>query len=290
MGSGPLTPAQLVPTSRLPETQFLQALSTLLPDDQACARLADAVTDPRVDAALFERLLRRELAELYRWAVRRLKATADGPRDDLAVPRRVIALLPRAGAASHVIRRAAPFAALGIETICSFPASLSSGSSVTHKLARRLGLADCLSSCDHPDRALRQTDAQSLTVVTGRQQSIKAVRAGARGRVIGAAGDCAVVISVVPESGGQLLRALRGTSPEGSCTRVAAALCPANWSDAATTLERLHPSVLFAPEADTPPSFLNGFRILPCDATGSVRETVGFGADPRFGWPGDYLV
>lgn len=306
--------ARMIGESPTPEGNFLVALSELTESDVALARLGDEVADGRMPRRLWAVSFRRELLQLYRWAAERLLLAARPTPRARAAPDSVVCLLPGEALAAHLLRRAVPFAALGIPTLCGFaPSRREVGLRVTRAVACALGLTGLLeapaSACQDLVRAAGE---RSLIVVTGRRETVRRVSAVARCQVIGCAGRCAVVVGVDPSAVGALRNALRAVTPAKSCSRVYAAyVCDQLREGAAVrspragtswasyplveVLARLHPSVIFTPEVGAgslsrTPESLAGYRLIECAPDGAAASGVGFGADPVYGWTGDFTV
>lgn len=105
-------------------------------------------------AATWRRMLTAELLELKAWSYRKLMAcNAAPPKLDNAG--RVFSLLPGYGFALHTIRRALPFAFLGVPVTCAFSRdNVGSGARVVAGIAAALGVKEALNAA--------QTDAATL--------------------------------------------------------------------------------------------------------------------------------
>jgi hypothetical protein len=297
----------LVDSARLPDTDFLHALGALLDSEAAVAALARRVHDPRLDAGQFERLLRRELLDLYRWAAQRLLQASNG-ESTAPTASRVISLLPRVAPAVHALRRSVPFAGLGLRTSCGFADDVRErGAVVIVELARALGLDGLLESEEAGcASAVTLAPPNALVIVTGRRRTASAVRRATPARVVGATGRCSLVLARTQAGAVGLLSALRSLDVQGSCTQPRAAFVLDARNEARGVradsrrvypLEQiarlLHPSVVLVPEEAAELSSagdLAGYRVLPCGPDGSTPTSVGFAADPVYGWPGDYRV
>lgn len=296
----------LVDSARLPETEFLEALGALLESDSAITRLAARISDPRLDHGRFQLLLRRELLDLYRWAAGRLLRATQGASTGIA-PSLVVSLLPHVAPATHALRRAVPFAAIGLRTSCCFADDVRAyGAAVVVELARALRLEERLElegACCAS--AVAMVPADALVVVTGRTRTVDAVRTATPARVVAATGRCSLVVARTHAQASELLGVLRSIDVIGSCTQARAAFvsdlsgeCRGIHAGSRRTYRldeiarRCHPSVvLVLDEADSREvSELAGYCVLPCAADGSTGTSTGFGADPVYGWPGDYLV
>ncbi len=301
---------RLVHASRLPESQFLGAIAELTGSPDQITQLSEAVADPRLDPAIRPVTLHRELLELYKWAVRRIVDCSGAPPASAGWDS-VLSLLPRNGHAIHVIRRAIPFAALGIPTTCGFhDDQREQATRVVRILAEDLRLTRLLSVQPMAsDKAVAAVGTgEKLIVVTGRSITVRRVTSVANCRVIGSAGRCTVALGSDDHELERLCQALFSNQVPNSCTQLKAAFVAENLLDSSYVragggsgksyqlqeiLRRLHPSVvLLAGQRLTGyhPVAVAGYRLLNCDSRGIVSTVVGFGADPVHGWPGDYLV
>jgi hypothetical protein len=310
VGNQALTPARLVGPARLPRSGFLNALRSLLVDPASCKALANDIPDSRLAPDHFRRVLVRELFELYAWSARRIRLASTAPRADANDPAQVLSLLPARAHAVHVIRRAAPFAALGVRVECAFRAECAeAGQEVVARLARALRIEDTLVPAQRPpERVVAVADQSTLIVVTGRVATVDSIRHRTRGSVIGATGRCSIVAGRVKQEVERLASIVEAASPSDSCTRPGGALVINSWSSTSTAtqvapgknrakslesaLRSFHPSVIFTPAESepAPAEFVSGYRIIRCDDQGASESSTGLGADPMFGWPGDHLI
>jgi hypothetical protein len=302
---------RLVYASRLPESQFLGAIADLTGSPDQVSRLSEAVADPRLDPMIWRVTLHRDLLALYNWAVRRIADSSSGTPPASAGWDSVLSLLPRNGHAIHVIRRAIPFAALGIPTRCGVHNDQRERAArVVRILAEVLGLKELLSvepmASDQAVAAART--GEELIVVTGRSITVRRITSVASCRVIGSTGRCSVALGSDNHQLERLCEALSSNPVPNSCTQLKAAFMAEDLLDSSyvtalgssgksyrmhEVLRGLHPSVvLVAGQKLTShvPVAIAGYRLLNCDAGGIVSTVVGFGADPVHGWPGDYLV
>ena len=296
-----------------PFVERLEALGSQAPDQQA---LADASADPRLARVQWRAVLAVELLLLLRWAARRyLRDPAAGPPALLDRPSEALVLLPGYGFGLHVLRRAVPFAALGVATTVSVaPGVLDDARQPVAVLARGLGLEGVLGLSSEPpaDLVRRFARAGQPIFVTGRQETYLALAAAyPDASLFGATGRCALVMSRTRQGGADLRRRLHGTASAVSCSRPGPALHCADLSPGApasahspdgtgpvsTVVEavrRSHPSVILVPHEDEAegdlPATIGGYTVLACDADGEPRWRDGFGRDPVCGWPGDYVV
>lgn len=311
----------LISLRYMPQSQLIQSLHHLFTTPEARDQLADETLDLRLSPEHWRLVLYRDLLTLHRWVVNRVTLAANGAQAGAPTPRfvmppaRVLSLLPHTALATHALRRAVPFAALGIPTLCGAPAPYwAEGSRITAVLARALGLEEWLHaerrSCE--EAVARDSSADTLIVVTGRATTIRRIQRNARGPVLGCAGHCAVLLG--PTAGALLpiQNSLVANRVKESCSTLRAILLCERYQGDVTAksvfgggtacvytvseaLGRLHPSVIFVPEpvnetTPRPPDMLCGYRVLTCAADGSSESSPGFGADPVYGWPGDYLI
>jgi hypothetical protein len=257
--------------------------------------------DMRIPVQDYLSTLERELAELWAWALRRLLTAATSPSapvtSSVPPPRKVISLLPQFGIAAHLMRRAIPFAALGIETVCCFhPQSDSREARIIEVLPQFLGIQHRLRATDlSPSDTLTQNDApDSLVVVTGKKSTFEAVKTRCRAMVVGSTGRCAVLISTSRELLRRESASINMHVPPGSCTRVRHCLeIPSlgKLSSIVPSLQRIHPSVVLIASTDL--SFMSqpigGYSVIGV-ANGAPSTLRGLGKDPQCGWPGDYTL
>jgi hypothetical protein len=305
---GLVVPLQVKPTSA-----FITSLISIAESDEAIRDCARATQDSRMTHKQWAGVLRGELLQLLGWGVRRM--SADARSKPVARPvKAVLSLLPRYGVALHVLRRAAGFAGLGIPTICGFPECGREQTNIVGELGERLGISRSMSvltgSCRNAGRKL---DVEKTTVVvTGRAESVRRVaRSFNWRRVLGCAGKCCVVVGDDAVKVTALAKMLRSRQLDQSCARVCAVfLTDSELSDdcivrvrdgrrwatvakpLAEQLRSLHPSIVTTPYTgrNSPVSSICGYQVFHCQTDGSPINHSGFGGDPIYGWPGDYLL
>jgi hypothetical protein len=304
---------QVVPAGRRVPPALLARLDALLRDGVP-AEVSAGLRDPRLTPEVWTRVLAREIATTAGWAASRSLALAG--RLPVGVPcwtgaGRVLTLLPAHGLAVHTIRRALPFALCGVPVSVVGHARQASAVAATVRDVRRLlDLPDALFAApSEPAQALvRQAAAGDLVVLTGRQDSAVAVRAATRATVLGATGGCVLLIGPRGAESARAARLLRAEQHPDSCTRFGGAWHGASaaphtagplWRNARGTCRRPgdllateHPSAVYrlCGSLERPAASLHGYAVLPCDGHARVGALVGFGRDPRHGWPGDFLV
>jgi hypothetical protein len=213
----------------------------------------------------------------------------------------VLVLLPAHGLAVHALRRALPFALCGVPTSVvghendrrRIAGILAEIRTLTSLRPRQLEL--CLETAPQAIRLLVPGD---LVVVTSSRQTAEAVTLESPAQVLGATGCCTVLTGTDSQSLRQTAARLREHEWPGSCTRLHGWLvvhdqtANAPVRSAAQPLLEVHPSAVFRLGAplDTPAGEQDGYEVLPCDESGMVGTLVGFARDPRYRWPGDFLI
>lgn len=301
-----MLPARLIDRRRLPTSGFLRALQGISP--QALADLADApLRDMRLEAREWRSLVAREFLLLETWALGRLMSSV-GEHAGLRRLSGVCCLLPDHAVFVHLLRRAVPFAALGFPTWCGIRSQRKLVlEQAVSRLNVALGLGALLRVLPVPCRAAAKTlgSRERLLVVTGRRVTLDRLTATWPGPIVGAAGRCVITLGGDARAGYRKPACYR---LPGSCSNIRALfLADRNVSSSATVrslsgqpyllkdvLSRIHPSAVLCHESvcagGLRPTFLEGYRVLVCDSDGNALPEAGFGADPRYGWPGDYLV
>lgn len=269
-------------------------IHAIVEDRSALLEIAAAAVDPRFGSEVWPDILAAELLELAGWSLRHVLKDEPAPmlaRQGLEATPRVLTLLPRYGFALHALRRAVPFSLLGFSTTCSFaPAAREQGEHAVRVIAEVLDLPDLLENLSAAPSRLEVSGAAEfgLVVVTGRRATVDLLRQklGVE-TVVGAVGRCAVEIYGRDQSIGPALAPIMP-----SCTRVRVRLrshegrwCSGRGTwDPRDVLARLHPA-LVADWTLSESGWLHGYRCVQPQAGPS---SVGLGADPIYGWPGDY--
>ena len=301
MARGELDPGRSVGSDRLPELRFLDALIGLVEDPEARSRLIATGLGRTSDGSPEALAVERDLIELLGWAARRMRAAAQGVSGESVAPRSVLVLLPRHSLMAHVLRRAVPFAALGIPVACTAPSEVrDEAARIVRLVANALHLRPDLtwSRWDSPTSYAR-TSPGSLVVFTGRRRVVAGLAARPGVDLLGATGRCSVVMGTNAEEVDTLLAATCSVHSAASCSRprvglvVDAAFTTAELRASRVsvplpeTLERLHPSVLFVPDSDraTAPAFVHGYRVLACGPSGESETSVGMARDPGSAGP-----
>ncbi len=290
--------------------QPLARLHELLFEQDDFDALARRLPEPRMPLAMWRDVLHSELLGLFRWALIRAKEGLAEPHGQ-GYGEEVLCLLPYYGFCLHAIRRAVPFALMGIPTTVSVRDDrYQEACAVIAELATLLDVQDWLQVSDQPSANLvRQFhDRAGLIVLTGKQATYTNLRnAYPDARIIGATGCCAVVMAVEEELARLIEEQRRQGRLSVSCsnhghTVLVEALAPgaavlaidgarpATGSTVQEVLGQLHPSIVLAPSSNTTlPDDLGGYSVLAWDGATSP-SLDGFGRDPLGGWPGDYRL
>ncbi|KAF0865507.1 hypothetical protein [Pseudomonas sp. LD120] len=273
--------------------------------------LARRLPEPRMALEQWRDVLHSELLSLFRWGLIRAKEALGEQGAAQSYGEEVLCLLPYYGFCLHAIRRAAPFAMMGIPTTVSvrddrYPEA----STVIAELADVLGVQDWLQVSQASSANLVQQfqGRNGLIVLTGKQSTYTRLRNRyPAARIIAATGCCGVVLSIEEQQARLIEEQRKAHLLSVSCsnhgyTILAEALAPqaavlaingvrsAARRSVEEVLGQLHPSVVLAPPSTSPlPDDLAGYSLLACENAGSASFD-GFGRDPLGGWPGDYRV
>jgi hypothetical protein len=305
----------VIPTTAVPHVDLGRLESLIW--SQEFKSLAAQTQDDRMSVSDWAHCLRFEMAAFLNWLARRTIATTlHSSMPPRSIPSTVVALLPRYGFAVHTLRRAAPFMALGINTLVGVaPECRRQATSVITPPIRALQLEDYGQVDDHDPAELMlfAVDRSVPVYVTGRPQTWRSLKRsfGAHTTIVGATGGCAVVLSGDDCEAAQITAALNRRALNTSCTstvhtvvidRTGGASTPGGVvtksdgthdqyrCDLDELLHRLHPSVVVSPATGRYPILPTGYTVMDCDADGRTSSLVGFGRDPIAGWPGDYCI
>jgi hypothetical protein len=293
---------------------FVRGVETVYEHLSTVAEWPRELTDERLPPQASRAVVLRELVAFLKWVAHRMRAPL---RTRVVFSHRresVLCLLPRSAPAQHVFRRALPFAALGLRVTCVFPVDVAERyRAIVKWFAKHFSCGKELRVWSGaPTQALVKL-ADALLVLTGSRATADRVRANWKGEMVGATGRCAVMIGMREGTVRRLHAEFQGQRVAQSCTNVRASfildrtvaarpsysgLSARRWDQNKfqVSLRQLHPSVVLALpgsiaalplDADRR---LEGYQCLPCDAKGRVSGVAGFGADPVWHWPGDYLI
>jgi hypothetical protein len=302
-----------------PDDLKLEAVEALLADAARLQEFAEQTYDPRMSLDRWRVVLTVELHLLVRWAARRYLRAARGEASPgiADASDATLVLLPRYGFALHVLRRAAPLAALGQQVTVSVPLeTLRDAARPISAVTQALGLEARLALSDEAPQLLVAGAERSAHPIflTGRLATFALLRRShPKALLCGATGTCSVVISTNEELARLLEVHLRQGGLSMSCSNHGSTLVCSDYAPSgraysinreanhATTptslaegVRRAHPSVILAHEAPariaSVPARLEGYTVVLCDQDGIPEAREGFGRDPICGWPGDSCV
>ena len=274
-----------------PRSESISTRVLTLPTDAI-----DALRDSRRPRNTWHRVVATELANMV--------ASWDEQRDSTRHVRNknAVVYVPSYGLGTHVLRRAGYLAIAGwtivlvVHRAIGRDAFLAASAVLRHLGAARVDLAtfdDSIVWHEH-DRSEILSSRETIHVFTGRRSVFDQLRRTTPGRLIGATGSGAILLSraaeVAREEG-----ALRKHEASPSCTRLVAIVetDSPNGSEALQNLlRRTNPSVVFATPAasDSQVAFVArsaGYTLVRTKG-GRAESVVGLGRDPQCGWPGDY--
>jgi hypothetical protein len=290
-------PGQALDLRHTPSVAVVRLLGDLV--DSGLPGGADLeLRDPRIEEHEWKPLLAKEIALLSAWAARRALAAATGAASgptSWAGTGRALSLVPRHGHAVHLLRRAVPFA------LCGVPTEVVGHDHQEPLLRKKVAVLrdlvrispELLSVAKRGAREeVRGCGGDDLVVATGHRYTCSSVLSATKALVLGAAGSCVLAVGSDRHELAALAARLRERDHEGSCTRFGGA-----WLAGGTeaplvpreTLSAVHPSVVYlldGPERQE----IHGYTALRANESGAVGALTGFGRDPRYGWPGDFLV
>ena len=296
----------------------MSCLERLIRSAEVTAQLVDVTHDERMPSEEWNTLLRFELLLLYQWALRRQMLSAkEGRTGGISEDaEQILVLLPGYGFALHALRRAVPFAALGLRTVISVPAHLSGGArNPLLAIVKALGLEMAVVVSDEEPSKLvaRSVQADSPIFLTGRKSTFERLKSQhPSARLFAATGTCSVVVSVDPNAINSFERAQDAHKLSVSCSsRGLSVVCnrisddavvasawgtevrPGNRGRLVEEIIRVHPSIVLVVEEDLTldiPTELAGYTVWRCTKDGVPTHRDGFGRDPIGGWRGDYCV
>ncbi len=289
-------PGQALDLRHTPSAAVARLLGDLV-DAGLPAGVEVALRDPRIEAHEWKPVLAREIALLSAWAARRALAAALGAASgpaSWAGTGRVLSLVPRHGHAAHLLRRAVPFA------LCGVPTEVVGHTHQEPLLREQIAVLrdllrispELLSVAKRGAREeVRERGADDLVVATGHRYTCGFVLSATKAAVLGAAGSCVLAVGLDKRALAALAARLRERDHEGSCTRFGGAWLTSGGEPLVPweTLSAVHPSVVYLLDGQGRQE-IHGYTALRVDESGTVGALAGFGRDPRYGWPGDFLV
>jgi hypothetical protein len=227
--------------------------------------------------------------------------------------RRVLSLLPRYGFAVHALRRALPFALLGMNTEVSVPTQCrGEASEIIQLLSAELELHDALKlSSEPPGLLVERAEADNaLIVLTGRMATFKRITSEhSCAHICGATGTCSIIIGDSFDAVHSLEMLLEAKQLSQSCSNHRASFLVDVGSDArafgghnlqtgevvedlSNEICRIHPSIILTPQTIKTriPESIADYTVMKCDVLGEPVSRDGFARDPICGWPGDYCI
>lgn len=297
----------------VPNGAAVVRIDDVLASECRLRKLASHTHDSRMDHEKWKTTLKLELLLLFRWAVsRHLRAQRSTEFSCHVDPNtRVLALLPSYGVAVHLLRRAVPFALLGVNTVVSVPAQcIREAHKILRSLAAELGLSDLMSLSREPPGLLvhRAEVADAQVVFTGRSVTFRRIRSEhPAADLYGATGTCSVIVGDNLEATLSLRRRLEANrlpqscsncgdsflvegAPDGSVLRARNLQTDEMIEDFSRALRGIHPSVILTPSRTPITKVVAGYTVLECDDSGRPSSREGFARDPICGWPGDYCI
>lgn len=297
-----------------PNMDAVLALHVLLSDEDAFNSLASEAQDARFDTAGWQNVLRFECLALLRWAFLRTKAVKGKPFQPEEQNSHFLCLLPGYGYALHILRRAVPFAYLGIRvTISTKQEAWEEAVRITNVLSNALGLAGRIQfSVANSESAVSEFSAAGRSIVlTGSALTLGNIKVAHPDAIIYAAtGSCSVAISTDDATALSIESKKKQDGLSTSCSNHGATLVTSGFSDESWIysidgksvesrarlgdfLRQRHPSIILAQRSEesteTLPQFISGYPVIPCEA-GAGITVENFGSDPKGGWIGDYRL
>lgn len=292
-------------------TRPLARLYEVLFEHTSFHEFAKTITDPRLSDEHWSSVLRHELMALFRWCLEKQDGGSHTHCRTFDYGHSVLCLLPYYGFCLHAIRRAIPFAMMGIPTTISVRQDVfKSARRLISDLAILLDLEDMIFVSSKTSESLVSTfhEKECLIVLTGKRSTYQLIREQyPNARIIAATGCCEVVICSDEEEGRVIEEYRKAEILPTSCSNHACTIF-AHTIDAHSqiiaingvrlntvmtvgdALEKLHPSIILTPQlASSYPSELAGYTLLACAKNSSLNHG-GFAKDPIGGWPGDYKI
>lgn len=287
-------------------SQRLCKLSQLMVNEKTCAKYRDE----RIDNKNWKKVVARELYYLNNW----LRFRNKFPSKHAATSNieRALLLLPSNAISMHILRRVIPFMALGVKVDVGFhPNTLTHGESIL------FDTVDCLNINNYLDyknvsaiEKLTQfpVSNHALVCCTGKDETLSLIRKTYSGELIGCAGSCSVLLCDEINHAERIGNLLSQHNYAHSCTSLKYKCVKSLYDDTIFVAEsgsrnykpqkikdflyRVHPSVILRHGGITNARINNYFnyRSIECDSNGHIHSQIGFACDPKYGWPGDYLL
>lgn len=307
-----LTAGKLIPACFTPDISVLQRLESIISKKQFKNEFIDRIADRRMQKEEFELIFKRELLELYKWGIKRVVLHSIAHlKKKKDFYKKVYVFLPEHATAIHLLRRAIPFACLGIPVHCYFKQTVvQSEYIVAARLIQWLNLEERVRvNKQNPVKILSKIDnIKNLIVITGKTQSVSAVRSRIKNAcIIGATGKCSVLVTDSMSQCQRIKKKLEKHYFPNSCTFLKACfLTTPRFSETGAVtpyhqntkkiiplkevLKKLHPSIVYTNSRFDVSCFTDSYCVKKITLSGSTNDLIGLGADPVNRWPGDYLI
>lgn len=292
------------------QPDFFKKISLYFEDKIKRDALAHLCLDPRIEISSWINIFYREIIFLYQWSAKRLifnQGISNSLDYDKLEYEGVLSLLPKHGIATHILRRAVPFAACGLNVEIGFQDTiLHEGRKIVSHIAHALHLQDRL-SCNKESSITKVNKISKkekwLIIVTGKKLTVEIIRSQVQGDVYGVTGRCALLLGNDEESKITYTNIIKHNLPL-SCTKLKAYFLMDEfyniWDyshkknygniNKFDAIDRLHPSFIYCQDNIDVPEFIRGYRVIKCKSDGTIETLVGFSKDPLFNWPGDFLI
>ena len=287
----------------IPDLELAGKLVSLADDPDRLAALGRCLPDDRLEEAKFLAVLEIDIRHASVWLLRHCIGLSGSVRSAACgAPRpRAVVFLPRYALAANILRRALPFAALGYDTEIVLGRGVRVEARQLKSFLEALGISKRIRLVSGRRDLRGRVSGASFVAATGRISTLRRIRrcVGPE-RMLGAAGRCAIVIGG-SESELDNLRRVLARSPRPSCSVARAFLVGAGKNpgryrrlypkELSRTLARLHPSIVLTTSERWQGEVLEqGYQATMVAPDGSVADMEGFGCDPVFGWPGDWML
>jgi len=285
---------------------FLDRLRNIAFDKKLQLEIIQLCQDKRLNFELWQKTVARELLFLYQWAESR-SILERGYTQQQTVENRcqVLSLMPSHGFFVHTLRRALAFSALNIPTEIGCKTELlKEYQRIINFLSSFFGIEDFLklSPISSKEKLQKFNHKNNILVVTGKIKTSQYLHKIFSGRFYGCSGRFAIAISTDIDSLRKLSNNLSVQHYRNSCTNFKVGFIYKNsrWysnyrnqlflvNNFKKTIEAIHPSIVYNIGVQDI-SEASGYCVRNTDTDGAINDLVGLSADPKFLWPGDFLV
>ena len=306
-----LNVGRLIPAEYLPEEKIITKLEKISRQKRFDPNLIDKIRDPRLTKKQFEIVLKNELLELYKWLLRRIVFSAGyNQKKNSGFFKRVYVFLPGQAIAIHLLRRAIPFACLGIPVYCFYKSKTVLGNyELSNKVFNWLGLNNKIKALkQNPKKSLPRIDKpNNLFVITGKQESFFQIKTELKkASLVGATGRCSILVTDSVPKARRIKKLLCSHIVENSCTTLKATfIIGKSFSkfglikgiennkkqySFSEILSRLRPTIIFSNNSSDIKRWTDQYCIKPISLNATTKDIEGLAKDPICGWPGDYLL